>query len=245
MKKILAIGNSFSEDATRYLHKIAEADGSASKIANLIIGGCPLEKHFRNLCGNLPAYSFTFNGESTGLSVSIQTMLLSDNWDYITLQQVSHQAPYYNIYQPYLSEIAKKIRYYQPKAKLIIHQTWAYEENSKRLTEELHYASAAEMYRDIQSAYTKAAQEIHADGIIPSGTLFQKLQESDFSHIHRDTFHASLGLGRYAIGLLWYDLLFGKTVIGNQFRLLDEVDPTMDFNKIQKIVHDVADLYRF
>ena len=122
MKKILAIGNSFSEDATRYLHQIAEADGSASKIANLIIGGCPLEKHFRNLCGNLPAYSFTFNGESTGLSVSIQTMLLSDNWDYITLQQVSHQAPYYNTYQPYLSEISKKIRYYQPKAKLIIHQ---------------------------------------------------------------------------------------------------------------------------
>ena len=32
---ILAIGNSFSQDATRYLHQMAEADGGTLHIANL------------------------------------------------------------------------------------------------------------------------------------------------------------------------------------------------------------------
>ena len=43
--KVLAIGNSFSEDATRYLHDIAKADGVALEVANLYIGGCPLDRH--------------------------------------------------------------------------------------------------------------------------------------------------------------------------------------------------------
>ena len=40
--------------------------------------------------------------------------------------------------------------------------------------------------------------------------------------LYRDGFHASLGLGRYALGLLWYRTLTGKTVCGNGFRDLDE-----------------------
>ena len=38
--KILAIGNSFSEDAIeQYLHEIADADGIETIIGNLLIGG--------------------------------------------------------------------------------------------------------------------------------------------------------------------------------------------------------------
>ena len=39
--KVLAIGNSFSNDAMRYLHGIAKADGVDMKTVNLFIGGCP------------------------------------------------------------------------------------------------------------------------------------------------------------------------------------------------------------
>ena len=38
--KILAIGNSFSQDATAYLHRMAEAGGMETKIVNLFIPGC-------------------------------------------------------------------------------------------------------------------------------------------------------------------------------------------------------------
>ena len=42
---ILAIGNSFSQDATTYLHQVAKADGEDITVINLYIGGCSLYKH--------------------------------------------------------------------------------------------------------------------------------------------------------------------------------------------------------
>lgn len=64
--KILAIGNSFSQDATTYLHQTAQAQGVEMEVYNLYIGGCPLEKHALNLETNEPAYEAQFNGVPTG-----------------------------------------------------------------------------------------------------------------------------------------------------------------------------------
>lgn len=44
--KILAVGNSFSEDATFYLPQIAEAGGKSLILGRLYIGGCSLERHW-------------------------------------------------------------------------------------------------------------------------------------------------------------------------------------------------------
>lgn len=40
--------------------------------------------------------------------------------------------------------------------------------------------------------------------------------------IHRDTFHASLGAGRYLLALCWYKALTGKDVSQNAFDCFDE-----------------------
>ena len=43
--RILAIGNSFSQDAVeQYLHELAEAEGISTIIGNMFIGGCSLER---------------------------------------------------------------------------------------------------------------------------------------------------------------------------------------------------------
>lgn len=44
--KVLAIGNSFSQDAVeQYLHELGEAEGITMIIGNMFIGGCSLERH--------------------------------------------------------------------------------------------------------------------------------------------------------------------------------------------------------
>ena len=62
--KILCIGNSFSEDATRYIHQIARADGYKMKVVNLYIGGCSFSQHFKNImakhAGKRSTYIFMF-----------------------------------------------------------------------------------------------------------------------------------------------------------------------------------------
>ena len=84
------------------------------------------------------------------------------------------------------------------------------------------YNDHADMFADIKTANEKAAKDICADLIIPSGEVFEKLMASGIEKVHRDTFHASLGLGRYALGLLWYSKLTGNDVKNNSFSDLDE-----------------------
>ena len=131
--KILAIGNSFSQDATRYLKQIADADSYPMKVVNLYIGGCSLLWHYNNMISDAKEYSYELSGRATGKMVSIKDALQEDEWDVVTLQQVSRQSFDFGTYEPYLSELAGYVRKLAPSAKIYIHQTWAYEDGSDKL----------------------------------------------------------------------------------------------------------------
>lgn len=219
--KVLAIGNSFSQDATRYLQQIAKSAGENWKVINLYIGGCPLRTHYINALEDMKKYVMEFNGESTGFLVSIKEALISDNWDVVTLQQASHESYNYDNYQPYLDFVAEYVKKYSPKSKLYIHQTWAYEDGSERLAQR-GYEKAIDMLNDIKSAYNNAVKDINADGIIRSGEVMYKLLENGIEKVHRDTFHASRGLGRYTQGLMWYATLTGNSIDDINFADFDE-----------------------
>lgn len=219
---ILAIGNSFSQDATRYLHRIARAAGVELNVVNLYIGGCTLERHFRNMHSDERAYELEYNGERTGFKVSLREALLNRAYDVVTMQQASPSSPDYNTYQPYLGALSDYVRTLCPKAKQVIHQTWAYERDSERLTVKMGYTSPAEMTADVVCAYKKAAEAIGADAVIPSGELLALLLQSGIERVHRDGFHLDKGLARYAVALLWYGVLTGNGVENNRFYDFDE-----------------------
>lgn len=65
MKKILAIGNSFSEDATKYIHQLAADGGIDTKVVNLYIGGCSLERHWENIEKDKHDYQYQQDGTIT------------------------------------------------------------------------------------------------------------------------------------------------------------------------------------
>lgn len=216
--QVLAIGNSFSQDATAYLKKISEFGKGDITVVNLVIGGCSLSRHYRNMLSGERAYSMEFNGQATGFYVSLDEALLSRDWDVITIQQASHFSFKAESYQPYLDSLADYIRECCPQAKLYLHETWAYEEGSERLFKVAKYETRKAMYNDLHAAYVKAAEDIKADGFIPSGTLMEKLIENGVTRLHRDSFHASYDIGRYALALLWFGKLTGKSVLDNGFR---------------------------
>lgn len=240
---ILSIGNSFSQDAQRYLHRIAAADGVNLSTFNLYIGGCPLSKHFRNMRSEQRAYMLEMNGTATKFFVSLKEALLNRDWDVISIQQVSQQSVDYNSYQPYLDELIAYVRKMVPKAKIAVHQTWAYEQGSKRLHETLGYEHYKDMLKDIKAAYQKAAERIGADYLIPSGEVLDALLEQGVERVHRDGFHASLGLGRYAIGLTWYRILTGNDVAENRFAEFDEEIPAEQIALAKQCVAAVAKRY--
>ena len=219
--KILSIGNSFSEDAQRYLHRLAKKEGECFKTVNLYIGGCSLRTHYLNMLENNDAYVFHFNGENTGLPISIKQALMSDDWDVVTLQQASHYSAKQGTYSPYIEKLAECVKQYCPHAKIYLHQTWAYEDGSDRLMNVGGYSTAKEMLDDIRKAYKHAAQLVCADGIIPCGQAMYQAVAFGIGKIHRDTFHASLGAGRYLLALTWYKALTGADISNNDFNDFD------------------------
>ena len=57
--RLLSIGNSFSVDGVeQYLWEIADAAGVPVIIGNMYIGGCSLERHWKNAEGNIPDYKY-------------------------------------------------------------------------------------------------------------------------------------------------------------------------------------------
>jgi len=222
--KVLAISNSFGQDANRYLHQIARTGSVEIDVATLYIGGCALDLHFRNMMSGREDYQLIYNGSATGFKVSLEQALLSNNWDVITLQQASIKSPKPDTYTPYAQELYDYVKTLQPKAKILIHQTWAYEDGHPKM-ENMGYASHKEMFADIEKAYQICADEIGADGIIPSGKLLMTLLDKGIEKVHRDQCHASFGLGRYALALLWFRMLTGKSVMENTFCDFDEPIP--------------------
>jgi hypothetical protein len=238
---ILSIGNSFSRDAQRYLHRIARADGVVLNTYNLYIGGCPLSVHYRNMISEKKAYNMDVNGETIDFAFSLKETLLNRDWDVVTVQQASRKSPYYETYQPYLNKLVEYVRMCVPKAKIVVHQTWVYEQDSARL-EELGYKNHVDMFIDVKEAYKKASEEIKADFIIPSGEVFQKLIASGIEKVHRDTFHASLGLGRYTLGLLWYKMLTGNDITNNTFCNFDEEVTESEIKTAKKCVEEICSI---
>ncbi len=213
--KILSIGNSFSEDAQRYLAALGHSMGLEIKCVNLCIGGCTLVRHYNNMLGGTCDYLVQECGSNVREGASLEEILLSDSFDVITLQEASVRSVDYRNFEPYLSELIKYIRRLCPAAKIALHETWGYESGTDRI-KNLGFTQHSEMYSAIRSAYAKAMADTRADLLIPSGEVMAKLCESGLK-IHRDGFHASRGVGRYALALTWIKVIFGMSVAQNKF----------------------------
>ncbi len=130
---------------------------------------------------------------------------------HITIQRFSVESPKYESFQPYLNFCVDYFRENCPKAKVYIRQVWSYENDSPTLKKRTNYKDTEEMFVDTKASYVKALVELKADVLIRSGEVMLELMRGGFQ-VHRDVFHATLGLGRYALSLLWYSFLTGKGI---------------------------------
>ena len=222
--RILAIGNSFSEDAAEaYVDDLAKADGVKLIIANLYWGGCSLETHWNNVKTNNDGYSYRkiVDGDTTVFNKkSILYAVKDEKWDYITFQQVSQNSGIYNTFFPYLTNLMHyvKANATNSNVKYALHRTWAYAANSTHSGFVYYHNNQIEMFDSIVSAYNKVSIQTGIDIIIPSGTAIQNARTSTIGdNLNRDGYHLSYKLGRYIAACTWYEKLSGRPVIGNSF----------------------------
>lgn len=223
MLKVLSVGNSFSQDAQKWLKPICDAADFDIKLGNLFIGGCSLETHCNNLIEDRRDYSFEINADE-GRPSSIREAVDSDDWDIVTFQQASHLSGKWETYEPYLSILSEKISRLSPRSKQYIHEVWGYEQGSKSENFKLYDNDSAKMYYALRDAYIRAARLINAP-IIPTGDAVRYLRTSvpafDLSaggvSLCRDDIHLSLDLGRYAAAAVWFETLTGLDIHCSDF----------------------------
>jgi len=223
MLNILAIGNSFSQDATRFLHQTAAASGIDTKVVNLYIGACSLERHWGNIESGKREYQYQLNGMITERQVSIEEVLSEEKWDYIITQQVSQSSGWADTYEPFLGLMTGYLKEKAPDTELLLHETWAYEEDSQHPGFVRYNRSQKEMFERLNSCYSRMADK-YGLRLIPSGEIIQSIRSKPKFSVNegglslcRDGFHMSLLYGRYLLACIWLKYLTGIKVIDNTY----------------------------
>ena len=222
--RILAIGNSFSQDAVeQYLHELADAEGISTIIGNMFIGGCSLERHVKNARDNAPAYAYrkigTDGKKRERGKMSLEAVLADEDWDYVSLQQASPFSGMYETYEASLPELIEYVKARLPKkTKLMLHQTWAYASTSKHSGFKNYNCNQLTMYQAITDAVKKAAKVNKIKIVIPSGTAIQNARTSFIGdHLNRDGHHLDVKIGRYTAACTWFECIFKHNVVGNPY----------------------------
>lgn len=230
--RILAIGNSFSDDGMEHLPALLENLGIKSvELARLYVGGCTLQQHVGFHDRNEAPYIFYHSkaGENRWTQqhpVSLQHALAMGEWDIITLQQASGVSGIYDSYIPYLGELLEIVHKAQPHAEVVWHMTWAYSTNSQHGEFPNYDRDQQKMFRLIQDCVHRLKKDYHIKTIIPSGTAIQSLRLSEINNapmdFTRDGYHMDYGAGRYAAACVWYETLIKPytriSMMGNTLR---------------------------
>lgn len=210
--KILSIGNSFSQDSTALLQLLTDKITAR----NLYIGGCSLDMHAANIENDAAKYELQENGEKMqNALIGVKEALISDKWDYITVQQVSGRSGVYESFYPYLGELLDYVRKYSD-AEIVLHETWSYEIGSGHPDFAIYNSDREQMAQAIKETYEKVSAKENLR-IIRVGEAVQNLRAKpsfDYKNgglsLTRDGFHLSLSYGRLLAASVWCKFFTGE-----------------------------------
>ena len=213
--KVLMIGNSFSICNLKQMPPVASSMGLKLDIASLYIGGCSLERHWKNVVASTNAAfrPYRFDRTACGKKVvvkgkaNIPDALALDKWDVVTIQQASHFSWQLSTFQPFGDSLVAKIRELAPQARIVVQETWSYPPWDRRLKK--FGFDQAEMYARLHRAYASFAEK-HGFPVIPVGTAAEFVPNRDALFTKPD-FHFNRE-GEYLQGLAFTAKLFGVDV---------------------------------
>ncbi len=226
--KLLAIGNSFSNNALEYLPILAKELGIEEVIiGKLYVGGCTVEGHWSRAQSGADYESFQVNttGDASWTTYpagqrSLQFALELYDWDIITMQQGSPVSGMPDS----LGNLQNLIDFVNtnktnPTAKLYWHMTWAYSQFSNHSGFANYGNDQMTMYNaivDLSKNYIVPNENFA--GIIPAGTAVQNYRDDDAdnktiesTYVTTDGYHLKT-YARVVASLTWLRTLTGLSL---------------------------------
>ncbi len=217
--KVLAIGNSFVDDPMAYFDVIVRASGidrSNLCVYSAVVGGTSLE-YWANSYKNGYEVTITRQSGLVTMPVTKATLseLLAQDWDVVTVQQLSNFAQDESSLSPFLPFLIGQIREMCPNKNVVIawQQVWSYWEGSLE--------RSVANWQNINDV-AKTTYDYGIDMIIPTGTAIQNARGTTLNTAHgllRDGKHLGFGVGRYVAACTWFEAIiapvYGVSVVGN------------------------------
>lgn len=215
--KVLLIGNSFSVDATQYLYDIAQSAGIDIVVGCAYDSGQDLQGAWEKIQSGTGVTAYNKWTKETGYTSTpnalVSNIILDEEWDIITYQQVSGKSFDYSTFQPYLTEMHNYIKgkVTNSNCKYGFQMTWAYANNYSGLTNS--GLTQLEMFDGIADAFQRAMQDMDFDVLLPTGTAIQNARTSTYlqavgDDMTRDGYHLDMGVSRYIAALTVFETLF-------------------------------------
>lgn len=220
--KVLAIGNSFTDDPTAYLDDLVISSGiDRTKLCLYVgvIGGSSLQTWSEKYNSN-ETVEITRKAGLASVSTISGTLkqIFSQDWDIVVLNQLSSLAINYGSLNPHLKNIRSFIRQDCTNQKVCIawQSVWSY---YKEYTDN---PKGIIGWSDLCSVTKEQINKDGIDIIIPTGTAIQNARGSSLNTVHditRDGHHLAFGIGRYIAACTWFQTLFSPifnvNIIGN------------------------------
>ncbi|SFD90836.1 DUF4886 domain-containing protein [Spirosoma endophyticum] len=189
---LFMIGNSFSQNASKYLPQLSKEGGHELIIGRAELGGSSLQRHWDH-AEAAERNPDDPNGKPYG-GKSLKMLLSEGVWDVVTIQQASILSGDVETYRPYARKLYEYVRKLQPKTTIVFHQTWAYRTDSKdfsQIATKDSAKSAQEMWEKSRAAYHTIADELSIP-IIPNGDAFWQINSTaKWAYRKDDTFNFS------------------------------------------------------
>lgn len=216
--RILAIGNSFSEDAVEQnFRDIADSEGVDIVVANLYYGGCTVDMHYDYFVSKSPVYRYRKilrDGRVVEKQkATIQSALHDDKWDYISFQQGSQFSGDFNSLGR-LPELMRLVRAEVGEHPVFMwHETWAYSIKTTHKGFENYGKSQLQMFHDIVET-SRMVMDTYPEIkiLIPAGTAIQDARTAILAgdDLTRDGYHLEKTVGRYIAACTWFSAIFRR-----------------------------------
>lgn len=173
--RLFVVGNSFSNNATRFLPDLAKAGGHELIMGKAQTGGCSFARHW-NAVEAFRANPDDPKGKIYG-GKSLHENLGDGTWDVITFQQYSLHSTDLSTYQPFADKLHAHLKQLQPGAEILMHQTWAYRTDANKFGQTgpgKNAANQREMWEKSRAAYWEVATRL-GTRVIPTGDAFWRV----------------------------------------------------------------------
>ena len=213
--RVLAIGNSFTENATHYLSAIVDSAGIDRKklgVYSITYAGARFSHWTETLHKDGMVEAARVAGVVSMRARGTLSEVVSQPWDVIVIQQASDVSYKWKTFST-LEEYIPMILSLCPNKNVCL----AYQMPWSHTLDEMPYVMTWNI-----NCTQRLAETYGIDVVIPVGTAIQLARETrlnDSMYLTEDNWHLNAGMGQFIASCCWYESIiarcFGTTVLNN------------------------------